>query len=157
MKYYIAIQEKRSIVVAVEADSEKAAIAKAEDAYDNGTVQMDRNTVNDGPAFFNETEQWQEAFADGVEDNFQRISTSDGSPRPCIAQLHSDCEAEAYPDIHWEVQTLNDRDEVLTVNTFDRKDENEAWEFYHRLTGPKAFIKVDADGEPIEELAYIKD
>lgn len=81
----------------------------------------------------------------------------DGSPRPCIAQLHSDREAEAYPDIHWEVQTLNDRDEVLTVNTFDGEDENEAWEFYHRLTGPKAFIKVDADGEPIEELAYIKE
>lgn len=73
MKYYIAIQEKRSIVVAVEADSEKAAIAKAEDAYDNGTVQMDRNTVNDGPAFFNETDQWLEAFADGAEDNFPRI------------------------------------------------------------------------------------
>lgn len=80
----------------------------------------------------------------------------DGSPRPCIAKLYSDREAEVYPDIRWEVQTLNDRDEVLTANTFDGEDENKAWEFYHRLTGPKAFIKVDADGEPIEELAYIK-
>lgn len=80
----------------------------------------------------------------------------DSSHRPCAAKPSSDRDANA-PDIHWEVQTLSNKGEVLTVDTFPYKDETKAWELYHRLASPKVFIKVNADGEPIEELSYSED
>lgn len=54
----------------------------------------------------------------------------------------------------FEVQTFADNDEILTVNTFDTL--SKAKQMYERLRGPKALLKVDLDGEPIEELEYEK-
>ena len=80
----------------------------------------------------------------------------DSSRRPCIAKPYSVRKGNA-TNIRWEVQTLNDKSEVLTANTFPYHEESKAWEFYHRLTGPRVFVKVNGDGEPIEELSFIKE
>ena len=76
-----------------------------------------------------------------------------------MSMLLTDAEYEIYeedisPSIAYEVHVLAANDEILSVNTFGTL--SKAKQMYDRLKGPKALLKVDQDGDPIEELEYEK-
>lgn len=77
-----------------------------------------------------------------------------------MSMLLTDAEYEIYeedisPSIAYEVHVLAANDEILSVNTFGTL--SKAKQMYGRLKGPKALLKVDQDGDPIEELEYEKE
>lgn len=73
MKFYIAVEEMRSTVVEVEADSSEQAILKAERAYyDDAICLNDTDYIDDGTEFYDETDRWTEATNKKLT-RFQRI------------------------------------------------------------------------------------
>lgn len=75
MKFYIAVEEMRSTVVEVEAESESKAISKVEKAYYNDDICLDDvQYVDEGSAYFrDETDDWTHCIKDGYERHFQKI------------------------------------------------------------------------------------
>lgn len=74
MKYYIAIEERRSLVVEVEAESVEKATYMAQQAYDADEITLDRDAIDDDTQFFDETDRWKESIEDGYETHFPKIS-----------------------------------------------------------------------------------
>lgn len=74
MKYYIAIEERRSLVVEVEAESVEKATYMAQQAYDAEEITLDRDAIDDDTQFFDETDRWKESIEDGYETHFPKIS-----------------------------------------------------------------------------------
>lgn len=71
MKFYIAIEEKRSTVVEVEADSVDEALLKTETAYSEDEICLnDDDYIDDGTCFYNETSFYDEG---DYATNFQKI------------------------------------------------------------------------------------
>ena len=74
MKYYIAVEEMRSTVIEVEAESVEEAISKTEKAYDEDIICLNNiDYIDDGTCFYDETDRWIPCFEDGYEANFQKI------------------------------------------------------------------------------------
>lgn len=74
MKFYIEVEEMRSTVVEVEAESESEAIFKAEKAYSEDEICLDNfDYIDDGTCFYNETDKWKSCFEGGYLANFQKI------------------------------------------------------------------------------------
>lgn len=73
MKFYIAVEEMRSTVVEVEADSSEQAILKTERAYDDDAICLnDTDYIDDGTEFYDETDIWTEVTNNKLT-RFQRI------------------------------------------------------------------------------------
>lgn len=73
MKYYISVEEMRSTVVEVEADSLSVAIDKVENAYNEDKICLnDNDYIDDGTCFYDETDRWNESAKAGLV-NFQKI------------------------------------------------------------------------------------
>lgn len=74
MKFYISVEEVRSTVVEVEAESVNDAILKAEEAYSEDEICLnDVNYIHDGTEFRDETADWKQHIEWGYEVNFQKI------------------------------------------------------------------------------------
>lgn len=74
MKFYIAVEEMRSTVVEVEAESVDEALLKAEKAYSEDEICLnDVDYIDDGPCFYDETNKWAPCIEGGYTTNFQRI------------------------------------------------------------------------------------
>ena len=74
MKFYIAIEEMRSTVVTVEAQSPEEAIEKARYAYAVDNICLnDPEYIDDGTCFYDETDKWNSAVEHGYVVNFQNI------------------------------------------------------------------------------------
>ena len=75
MKFYISVEEMRSTVVEVEAETEAEAIGKVENAYAEDEICLnDVDYIDDGTCFYNETDKWDCAVKAGFTVNFQKIS-----------------------------------------------------------------------------------
>lgn len=73
MKYYISVEEMRSTVVEVEADSLSVAIDKVENAYNKDKICLNSvDYIDDGTCFYDETDRWCKAAKAGLV-NFQKI------------------------------------------------------------------------------------
>lgn len=73
MKYYISVEEMRSTVVEVEADSLSVAIEKVEDAYNEDEICLNSvDYIDDGTCFYDETDKWNKIVKAGLA-NFQKI------------------------------------------------------------------------------------
>ena len=73
MKFYIAVEEMRSTVIEVEADSSEQAISKAERAYADDVICLnDTDYIDDGTEFYDETDRWTETTNKKLT-RFQRI------------------------------------------------------------------------------------
>ena len=90
MKYYIAIEERRSIVVEVEAESVEKATYIAQQAYDAEQIILDKDTIDDDTQFFDETDRWKESIEDGYETYFPKIS---GEP-PMVQEVRSEATSQ---------------------------------------------------------------
>lgn len=74
MKYYIAVEEIRSTVVEVDAESESEAMSKIEKAYSEDEICLDEpQYINDDTQFYDETELWMEVIKNGFKKEFQNI------------------------------------------------------------------------------------
>lgn len=74
MKYYIAVEEVRSTVVEVDAESESEAMLKIEKAYSEDEICLDKpQYINDSTQFYDETELWMEVIKNGFKKEFQKI------------------------------------------------------------------------------------
>ena len=59
MKFYIAVEEMRSTVVEVEAETESEAIFKVEKAYSEDKICLNNvDYIDDGTCFYDETEKF---------------------------------------------------------------------------------------------------
>lgn len=75
MKYYISIEEVRSTVVEVEAETIEQAEEKVEKAYDEDMICLnDIDYIDDGTCFYDETDKWKEAIKNGYEMKFMQIN-----------------------------------------------------------------------------------
>ena len=73
MKFYISVEEVRSTVVKVEAESLEKAIQKVEKAYSEDEVCLDdASYIDDGTTFYDETDRWGNAASMGLV-NFHNI------------------------------------------------------------------------------------
>lgn len=107
-------------------------------------------------------EKWEHdiCFGGSVWPCFEEFCTHEYRDAKIMYMLLSMTERKRYEkdilsSVAYEVQTFADNDEILTVNTFDTL--SKAKQMYDRLRGSKALLKVDLDGEPIEELEYEKE
>lgn len=67
MKFFIAVEETRSTVVEVEANTAEEAISKAEESYCNNDICLDSaDYIDDGTCFYDETDRWAEAAEEGL-------------------------------------------------------------------------------------------
>lgn len=73
MKYYIAIEERRSLVVEVEAESVEKATYMAQQAYDAEEITLDKDAIDDDTQFFDETDRWKKSIEDGYETYFPKV------------------------------------------------------------------------------------
>lgn len=74
MKFYISVEEMRSTVVEVEAETSDEAIAKVEEAYSEEEICLDNaDYVDDGTCFYDETDKWKPCVEHGYFTNFQKI------------------------------------------------------------------------------------
>ena len=72
-KYYIAVEEVRSTVVEVEAETADKAIEIAENAYCEDVICLnDTDYIDDGTQFYDETDRWTEATELGLT-NFMKL------------------------------------------------------------------------------------
>ena len=74
MKFYFAVEERRSTVVEIEAANAEEALSKVEEAYGEDEICLnDVNYINDGACFYDETDQWTECIKNGYEVHFQKL------------------------------------------------------------------------------------
>lgn len=74
MKYYIAVEEMRSTVIEIEADSADEAMSKVEKAYNDDVVCLNSTDyIDDGACFRDETNEWKPCIESGYEAHFQKI------------------------------------------------------------------------------------
>ncbi len=75
MKFYIAVEETRSTVLEVEAETPEDALQKVEKAYEKDKVCLNHvDYIDDGTCFYDESETWRECIENGYDHNFQKIS-----------------------------------------------------------------------------------
>ena len=74
MKFYIVVEEMRSTVVEVEAESVDEALRKTETAYSEDEICLnDVDYIDDGTCFYDETDKWAPCIEGGYATNFQKI------------------------------------------------------------------------------------
>lgn len=74
MKFYIAVEEIRSTVIEVDAESLNDAINKAENAYYENEICLDNiKYIVDGTLFNDETAEWEQSIKLGYKPDFQKI------------------------------------------------------------------------------------
>ena len=73
MKYYIAVEEKRSTVIEVEADNLSQAIDKVDKAYERNEINLNSDIYTDDIDFLDETDKWKKAIDDGYKICFEKI------------------------------------------------------------------------------------
>ena len=75
MKFYIEIEEMRSTVVEIEAETSEEAIHKAEKAYSEDEICLNSvDYIDDGTCFYEETEKWARCIEKGYKAHFQKIN-----------------------------------------------------------------------------------
>lgn len=75
MKFYIAVEESRSTVIEVEAESREKALEKVEKAYGEDEVCLNhKDYIDDGACFYDETDMWRKCIESGYCTDFQKIS-----------------------------------------------------------------------------------
>lgn len=70
--YYISITETLNKIVEVHAETSEEALQKAEDAYDNGEVELDYNDYVDAQ-FEDDTERTLESYDNGGMPKFYEV------------------------------------------------------------------------------------
>ena len=74
MKFYIAVEEMRSTVVEVDAETVDEALSKVEEAYSEDEVCLNSvDYIDDGTCFYDETDKWKPCIEAGYATHFQKI------------------------------------------------------------------------------------
>lgn len=69
------MEETRSTVLEVKAETPEYALQKVEKAYEKDEVCLNHvDYIDDGTCFYDETENWRECIENGYDHNFQKIS-----------------------------------------------------------------------------------